>query len=112
MSSNVQTLFGSVNTNLQTISASVLTPTTGVIDGIDCRLLYQDLVNVKDSLCISSFNSAFFTLVTVGIMSFSLLFALCCIVCVSVRHHQQSLLANNKREVIPVEFNDTAMIKL
>lgn len=59
--------------------------------GLNCRVLGEDIVNAKNTICVSLFNSIFFLLVTIGTTSFALLFALCCIVCTGVRHHNHDL---------------------
>lgn len=93
MNTNVKTLFTQVYNNLtQTQNLlSIFDPSAGLLTGLDCRLLSEDGVNAKESLCITSFNRIYFTLVTVGILAFSLFFALCCIVCFNVRHYQKSI---------------------
>ena len=93
MTSNVQPLFNQVYSNLTTTLAldSVFNPTTGVITGLDCRLLGEDGVNMREEFCVGSFNKIFFNLVVVGIMAFAMFMMVCCILCVSVRHYQHYL---------------------
>jgi hypothetical protein len=93
MNTNVKTLFTQVYNNLTITDGmqSIFDPSVGMISGLDCRLLSEDGVNAKESLCITSFNRIYFTLITVGILSFSLFLALCCIVCFNVRHYQKSV---------------------
>lgn len=93
LNGNVKTLFNQVYNNLtQTDNlGSIFDPSAGMITGLDCRLLSEDGVAAKESLCITSFNRIYFTLITVGILSFSLFLALCCIICFNVRHYQKSI---------------------
>jgi hypothetical protein len=93
MTSNVQALFNEVYNNLTTTLNldSVFNPTTGVLTGLDCRLLGEDGVNMKESFCVGSFNRIFFNLVVVGIMSFAMFLMVCCILCFNVRHYQHYL---------------------
>ena len=93
MNGNVKTLFTEVYNNLtQTNSLlSIFDPTVGVFTGLDCRLLSENGVNMKESLCITSYNRVYYTLVTVGLLAFALFLALCCIVCFNVRHYKHSI---------------------
>jgi hypothetical protein len=79
------TTFNNLNSTLNTL----LDPTYGLIAGINCLLMGEDLVLTKNSLCVSMFNSFFFLFVTIGTASFALLFSMCCIVCTGVRHFKQ-----------------------
>jgi hypothetical protein len=93
MNGAVKTLFTQVYNHLtQTDNLqSIFDPSLGVFTGLDCRLLGEDGLNAKESLCITSFNRIYFTLVTVGILAFALFFTLCCVVCFNVRHYQKSI---------------------
>lgn len=48
----------------------------------------EDLTRVTNSICTSMFNSLFFTFVTVGLISFGLLFSICCMVCTGIQHYK------------------------
>lgn len=56
----------------------------------------EDVVRMNNSICISMFNSLFFTFVTTGLISFSLLFGLCCIICTGVQHYKDSIKRKSK----------------
>ena len=49
----------------------------------------EDLILVKNAACVNIFNSLYVSLVTVGISSFALLLAMCCMVCSGVRQYKQ-----------------------
>ena len=90
MNNNVKPLFTQVYGNLTTTLSldSVFNTETGVITGLDCRVLSESGVNMKEGLCIRAFNKVFLTLVTVGIMSFGMFAMVCCILCFNVRNYQ------------------------
>lgn len=97
---NVKSSFSTIFNNLNTSLETVVNPDYGLKSGLNCRVLGEDIVNAKNTVCVSLFNSIFFLLVTIGTTSFALLFALCCIVCTGVRHYKQDVikgrvLANN-----------------
>jgi hypothetical protein len=91
LNGNVKTLFTQIYNNLtQTDNLqSIFDPSVGMITGLDCRLLSEDGVAAKESLCITSFNRIYFTLITVAILAFATFLSLCCIVCFNVRHYQK-----------------------
>ena len=81
------TIFNTLNATL----SDVVDPDYGLVAGLNCLVLGEDIVNAKDTICVTFFNSIFFLLVTIGTTSFGLLFALCCIVCTGVRHYKQDV---------------------
>lgn len=93
MTSSVQPVFNEVYGNLTTTLGldSIFNADTGVLTGLDCRLLSEDGVNMKDSFCIKAFNRLYFNLIIVGIMSFAMSLLVCCLLCFNVRHYQHSL---------------------
>jgi hypothetical protein len=93
MNGDIKTLFTEVYNNLTQTNnlLSIFDPATGVFTGLDCRLLSEDGVNMKESLCVGSYNQVYFTLVTVGVLAFSLFLALCCIICFNVRHYKHAI---------------------
>ena len=98
MTTNVKPLFTEVYNNLTTTLNldSIFDPTTGVLTGLDCRLLGEDGVNMKEAFCVNSYNRIFFDLVVVGIMSFGMFLMVCCILCFNVRHYQHYLHTKGK----------------
>lgn len=49
----------------------------------------EDLILLKNTACVNIFNALYVSLVTVGISSFALLLAMCCMVCAGVRQYKQ-----------------------
>lgn len=87
LSPKMTTTFASLNTTMNPL----VDPTYGLIAGINCLLLGEDIVLTKNTVCVSLFNSFYFLFVTIGTSSFALLFSMCCIVCSGVRHYKQNL---------------------
>lgn len=89
---NVKGDFTTAFNNLNSSISEVVDPQYGLMKGLNCRVLGEDIVNAKNTICVSLFNSVFFLLVTMGTTSFALLFALCCITCTGVRHYKQDVI--------------------
>lgn len=92
ITTNVQPLFASVYNNLVGVGnlQSIFDTSDGMITGLNCGILSQDGVNVLNSLCVTSYNRVFFSLVTVGVLAFGLFGTLCCIICFGVRHSKST----------------------
>lgn len=78
--------FNSLNSTLNPL----LDPTYGLIAGINCLLMGEDIVLTKNTLCVSMFNSFYFLFMTIGTATIALLFSMCCITCAGVRHYKQN----------------------
>jgi hypothetical protein len=87
---NINTLFNNVITNLGTTISGVTDPTYGLVAGLNCVLIGEDIKLFVSTLCVSNFNTFYLTRLIMGISSFGILFALCCIVCSGVRHFKHS----------------------
>ena len=112
MNNFVKPLFTEVYGNLtSTLSLdSIFNPETGVITGLDCRVMSESGVNLKEGLCVRSFNRMFFSLVTVGIMSFGMFLMVCCILCFNVRHYQFHIQSTRtEARVFPLDETDSAI---
>lgn len=105
LTSTIQPLFNQAYGNLSALE-SVFEPNTGMITGFDCRLLQEDAENMRESLCISTFNRIFFTLVLIGILAFALFFMMCCTLCFAVRHYQHS--KQGKTKIVPIPLDETS----
>ena len=105
MTGSVQPLFNEVYNNLTTTLSldTVFNTDTGVIKGLDCRLLGESGTSAKDSMCVRAFNRIFFNLVVVGIMAFAMCFMVCCLLCVNVRHYQAHLQQGEKDKNLPMK---------
>jgi hypothetical protein len=87
---SINTLFNNVITNLDTVVSGVTDPTYGLVAGLNCVLIGEDIKLFVSTLCVSNFNTFYLTRLIMGISSFGILFALCCIVCSGVRHFKHS----------------------
>lgn len=106
LNGDVKSLFTYVYNNLTTTNQlqSIFDPSAGVLTGLDCRLLSENGVAAKESLCITSFNRIYFSLITVGILAFASFLALCCIICFNVRHYQKSIQKEtNNGRIFPLD---------
>jgi hypothetical protein len=81
----------STYSTLNSSISSLVDPTYGMVAGINCLLIGDDLNITMNTVCVSLFNSLYFLFVTIGTASFALLFSMCCIVCSGVRHYKQSI---------------------
>ena len=48
-------------------------------------------MRLKDSVCVTMFNGLFFSFVTTGLISFSLLFALCRTICTGIQYYKDAV---------------------
>lgn len=90
MDSTLKPLFTSISNTLENSTNSITNTEEGLLAGINCRLMGEDVVRMSNSICITMFNALFFTFVTTGLISFALLFSLCCIICTGVQHYKDS----------------------
>ena len=89
--------FASVNTTMtnvmNTLTATVdgiTNPRFGLIAGLNCNIIGEDLETLVNAVCVSNFNTLYITRLLMGIAAFGILFAMCCIVCSGVRHYKHS----------------------
>ena len=82
--------FNSVTTALNNLVSSITHPQFGMIAGLNCKLLGEDIVRVIDVTCLELFNNFYFSRLVIGIASFGILFSLCCSVCAGVRYFKHS----------------------
>ncbi len=85
---DVATLFNVIKNNLNTNVDSITNPVTGLVAGLNCRLFGEGAVRITDTLCSSLFNTFYLSRLIMGIASYGILFAICCIVCSGVRHYK------------------------
>jgi hypothetical protein len=89
---NMTSTFSSLNTSMN----KLIDPNYGMVAGVNCLLIGQDLQLTVNTVCVTLFNSLYFLFMTIGTASFALLFSMCCIVCSGVRHYKQSLKKTGK----------------
>jgi hypothetical protein len=93
----VSNAFVSINTTMSSVIGvlqgsvdAITNPTFGMIAGLNCLIIGEDLGLVVGSICVSNFNTFYITRLLMGIAAFGILFAMCCIVCSGVRHFKHS----------------------
>ena len=87
---NINTTMAGVITTLKSSVEVIIDPKYGLIAGLNCQIIGEDLQLVIGSICISNFNTLYITRLLMGIAAFGILFAMCCIVCSGVRHFKHS----------------------
>jgi hypothetical protein len=93
VSPNMAATFNTLNNSI----SNLVDPTYGMVAGVNCLLIGEDLITTKNTVCVSLFNSLYYLFITIGTASFALLFSMCCIVCSGVRHYKQSIQINDTR---------------
>ncbi len=93
----VKTNLNGVNASLTSIISTLTStfdtitdPTYGLIAGLNCKIIGEDLQTMVSSICVSNFNTLYITRLLLGIAAFGILFAMCCIVCSGVRHFKHA----------------------
>lgn len=79
-----------ISGNLTSTVDSITNAKYGLVAGLNCLLIGEDIETLVSSICISNFNTLYLTRLVAGISSFGILFALCCIVCSGVRHFKHN----------------------
>lgn len=91
-----------VKTALQGAVDTVTDPNYGIIAGLNCAILGEDLFLVVNSMCVHGFKLSFFIRLAFGIAGFGVLFTVCCASCTGVRHYKQSVI-NSKATRLEVK---------
>ena len=81
----IQPTFVNAINSLKTTAESVTDPKYGMIAGLNCRLIGEDIQRTFDTLCQSLFTITFYIRLVMGLASFGILFSMCCGVCTGVR---------------------------
>ncbi len=89
--------FAAVNTTITNVMNSltatvdgITNPRFGLIAGLNCLIIGEDLETLVNAVCVSNFNTLYITRLLMGIAAFGILFSMCCIVCSGVRHFKHS----------------------
>lgn len=102
---NINVQITDVKTNLINAFQPILDPKYGLIAGLNCKIIGEDLQLMVSSICVSNFNTLYITRLLMGIAAFGILAAMWCIVCSGVRHFKHS---ERKDKVSPNFFGDKA----
>lgn len=105
----MKTSANSALTSVTSFADSLTNPTYGLVAGLNCKVLGEDIIIAKNTVCVSLFNSIFFLLVTVGTTSFAFLFGICCITCAGVRHFKQDQTKQRIGDVGDKTYDQTAV---
>jgi hypothetical protein len=87
---SINVTMSSVVNILTTNVDAVTNPKYGMIAGLNCQIIGENLGLVVGSICVSNFNTIYITRLLMGIAAFGILFSMCCIVCSGVRHFKHS----------------------
>lgn len=101
--STVGSSFTTIINTLQTVVSSVVDPTSGMIAGLNCLLLGEDMNMLANATCTKFFNTFYFLRLTLGISAFGILFSLCCTTCSGVRAFKHS---SRRGSVLPKDSMD------
>lgn len=82
--------FTTISGNLQNIVSSVFDPQYGMIAGLNCLVLGEDLNLMSNTICTKFFITFYYLRLTLGLSAFGILFALCCTTCSGVRAFKHS----------------------
>jgi len=89
ITSTIQPTFTNAINALKAASATVTDPQYGLVAGLNCKLIGEDIQRTFDTFCQSLFTVTFFTRLVMGLTSFGILFSLCCGVCTGIRFMKQ-----------------------
>ena len=104
----VGNIFDTTMTNLDGIASTITDPQYGIIAGFNCRLFGEDLELLINTFCARFFNVFYFLRLATGILSFAILFAMCCSVCAGVRHFKH---AERKDRLMPGQESTAHIVK-
>lgn len=86
----VQSAFVPISSQLTSIVRTVVDPQYGMVAGLNCLLLGEDLNLVSNTLCVRLFNTFYFLRFALGLAAFGILFTMCCTTCSGVRAFKHS----------------------
>ena len=89
MQNPVARLFEGSRAELIDRYSSIMDPKTGMLAGLDCSRLRQDLDAAMKLFCVNSLNSSYYLRFIFAGVAFALLLLLCCGICTGARHELQ-----------------------
>lgn len=87
---DVQSAFVPISSQLTSIVRTVVDPQYGMVAGLNCLVLGEDLNMVSNTACVRLFNTFYFLRFALGLAAFGILFTLCCTTCSGVRAFKHS----------------------
>jgi hypothetical protein len=91
LSGTLNTTFTNTQNSLSAASSTVSDPQYGLVAGLNCKLIGEDIQMVTSTFCQSVFTISYFTRLVLGLASFGILFSLCCGVCTGVRFYKHEI---------------------
>lgn len=83
------TTVAGIKTNLQSTVNTITDPNYGIVAGLNCAIIGEDILLVLNTLCTNGFKLSFFIRLAFGIAGFGVLFSMWCASCTGVRHYRQ-----------------------
>lgn len=115
--SDYDTTFKSTQANISTYSTILQTNfngltnlTSGTFNGLDCRVIGESVIDMRNSICVGMLNSIYYNLICLILVSYGTLLGACCTVCAGVRHfrHLQKMQIHVGYKGVPVSITDTS----
>ena len=99
-------------TLLQTNFDSLTNLQTGTLNGIDCRVIYESLNDLRNSVCVGLLSSIYSNFICLILIVYGSLIAGCLTTCAGVRHfkHLQKMQVHVGYKGMPVSITDTTKI--
>jgi hypothetical protein len=91
ISQNVVPTFNSTISKLYQTSQSILTPNYGMLWGLNCSVVGEDMQLFEEVACYNTFSYSYFHRILCMVISFSLLLLLCCNTCSLFRRRKDIL---------------------
>jgi len=97
---------------LQTNFNGLTNLTVGTFNGLDCRVIGESVIDMRNSICVGVLNSIYYNLICLILVSYGTLLAACCTVCAGVRHfrHLQKMQIHVGYKGVPVSITDTSKL--
>lgn len=88
--SNINSAFTSIITILEGLVSTVVDPNYGMVAGLNCLLLGEDINLLANTACNKLFVTLSMLRLTLGLAAFGILFSMCCTTCSGVRAFKHS----------------------
>lgn len=104
----VQANISSFTTILNSNFDSITNLTAGSFNGVDCRVIGESILDLRDSLCIGILNSINYNITCLVLLCYGVLLMACFGVCASVRHfkHLQLMQVHVGYKGVPVMISE------
>jgi hypothetical protein len=104
-----QASISTYSTILETNYNGLTNLTSGSFNGLDCRVLGESIMDMRNSICVGLLSGIYHNLICLILVSYGVLMAACCTVCAGVRHfrHLQKMQIHVGYKGVPVSISDT-----